>query len=43
MRKYAEAASEPKQVKWYDTGHELLDVQAMTDRTNWLRQQLGLR
>jgi cephalosporin-C deacetylase-like acetyl esterase len=43
MRQYAEAASQPKQVKWYDAGHELQDVQAMIDRDNWLRKELGLR
>jgi dienelactone hydrolase len=42
MRQYAEAASQPKQVKWYDAGHELQDIQAMTDRDNWLRKELGL-
>lgn len=43
MRQYAEAASQPKQVKWYDAGHELQDLQALIDRDNWLRKELGLR
>ena len=40
MRKYAEDASNPKQVKWYDAGHELQDIQAMIDRASWLQKQL---
>lgn len=43
MRQYAEAASQPKQVKWYDAGHELQDRQAMIDRDQWLRKELGLQ
>lgn len=43
MRQYAEAASPPKQVKWYDAGHELQDFQTMIDRIDWLRKQLELR
>lgn len=43
MRQYADAGSQPKQVKWYDAGHDLLSVQAMVDRDNWLRKELGLR
>lgn len=42
MRKYYEAASEPKQVRWYDAGHELQDTRAIIDRENWLRSQLRL-
>ena len=29
-------------VKWYDTGHELNDPQALTDRATWLREKLGV-
>jgi dienelactone hydrolase len=43
MLRYARAASEPKLVKWYDTGHELNDRQALKDRANWLGRQLGLK
>jgi hypothetical protein len=28
---YTDAASEPKMVLWYDTGHELNDPQALRD------------
>jgi pimeloyl-ACP methyl ester carboxylesterase len=41
--RYAAAASSPKQVKWYECGHEFNDVQSATDRENWLTQQLVLR
>ena len=43
MQKYARAASEPKLVKWYDTGHELNDVKALTDRAQWLQKQIGIK
>ncbi|HXG65173.1 MAG TPA: hypothetical protein VNO70_08695 [Blastocatellia bacterium] len=43
MRRYAQAASEPKLVKWYDAGHDLNDLQALLDRANWLQAQIGLK
>jgi len=42
MDRYAKAAREPKEVKWYDTGHDLNDVQALVDRVAWLRRKIGL-
>jgi dienelactone hydrolase len=36
-----QAASDPKQVKWYDAGHAL-NGQARDDRFEWLRAQLNL-
>lgn len=36
------AASEPKELKWYDTGHEVLDIAAISDRARFLAHQLGL-
>jgi dienelactone hydrolase len=36
------AAREPKQIGWYDGGHELDEV-ARRDRMAWLSEQLGLR
>jgi dienelactone hydrolase len=42
MDRYANAARQPKEVKWYDTGHELNDVQALCDRSAWLRGKIGL-
>ena len=40
---YIDAASEPKNVLWYDTGHELNDPQALRDRYDWLAKQVGLK
>jgi cephalosporin-C deacetylase-like acetyl esterase len=39
---YFNAASNPKSVKWYDTGHALND-EARNDRALWLQKQIGLR
>jgi hypothetical protein len=39
---YYRAASEPKVVKWYNTGHELNDMQALRDRDEWLQEKVGL-
>lgn len=43
MLKYFEAASEPKTIKWYDTGHEVNDWQALIDRAEWLNKFLKLK
>jgi hypothetical protein len=43
MLKYARAASEPKQVKWYDTGHEMNDMQSLIDRAARLQKHLGIK
>ncbi len=38
------AASEPKQLKWYDTGHEMgYDPAVRKDQMDFLTQQLGLK
>jgi len=42
MQRYAGAASEPKLVLWYDTGHELNDIRALMDRANWLRKYIRI-
>ena len=42
MERYAEAATGPKAVKWYDTGHDLNDVKALLDRAGWLRGRVEL-
>jgi dienelactone hydrolase len=42
MRRYYEAAGNPKQVEWYSTGHELNDMAALKDRARWLAKQLRL-
>ena len=42
MKRYADAASQPKLVLWYDTGHELNDSQPLIDRANWLHKYIGI-
>ncbi len=42
MGRYFHAASKPKKLLWYDTGHEVNDPQALADRYAWLREQVGL-
>ena len=42
MERYAAAATGSKEVKWYDTGHDLNDVQALLDRARWLRGRVAL-
>jgi cephalosporin-C deacetylase-like acetyl esterase len=37
------ATSSPKEVRWYDTDHDFLDVEAITDRMRWLADALGLK
>jgi len=43
MEHYAAAASDPKKVLYYDTGHDLNDPRALEDRYNWLVEHIGLR
>jgi dienelactone hydrolase len=38
---FFDAASEPKQLRWYDAGHGLCQ-QATDERISWLAEQLGL-
>jgi len=40
---YAAAASLPKEVRWYFTGHELNDQASLRDRAQWLTVQLRTR
>ena len=42
MRRYAQAASEPKLVLWYDTGHGLNDIQSLIDRAHWLQKYIRI-
>ncbi len=43
VQRYIDAATEPKKVLHYDTGHELNDPQALRDRYDWLVKQIGLQ
>ena len=43
MKRYYAAASEPKSVRWYDTGHDLNDPQVLADRAAWIAKQLKMR
>lgn len=43
MQHYVTAASEPKKVLYYDTGHDLNDPQALIDRHQWLAKYIDLR
>ena len=42
MELLAQAASEPKEIRWYDADHDL-GPQAELERRAWLVEQLGLR
>lgn len=39
-REFAAVTSEPKEVRWYDTGHEFNDLDSLNDRFAWLGRQL---
>jgi hypothetical protein len=36
------AATGPKELKWYDSGHDVDDIAAMADRSRFLGQKLRL-
>uniref|UniRef100_Q026C7 Peptidase S9 prolyl oligopeptidase catalytic domain-containing protein n=1 Tax=Solibacter usitatus (strain Ellin6076) TaxID=234267 RepID=Q026C7_SOLUE len=40
--KFYEEASGPKEMKWYDTAHDIDDIAAVADRTRFLAKALGL-
>jgi len=40
---FYQAASEPKELKWYDTGHDIDDLAAMADRAQFLARSLRLK
>jgi cephalosporin-C deacetylase-like acetyl esterase/ketosteroid isomerase-like protein len=42
MERYFAAASEPKELRWYPTGHDLNDPQALLDRAAWLRERIRM-
>src|SRR3984893_14431283 len=43
MQHYVAAASDPKKVLYYDTGHDLNEPQALEDRYDWLVNYVDLR
>ena len=43
MQQYAQAASEPKLVLWYDTGHALNELRSLVERAEWLRGHLRMK
>jgi dienelactone hydrolase len=43
MERYYGAASKPKEVLWYDCGHEMNAPQAFADRARWLAKHVGLQ
>jgi pimeloyl-ACP methyl ester carboxylesterase len=43
MNRYYAAAKEPKAIKWYDTGHDLNDVQTLADRAKWLHDKISIK
>jgi hypothetical protein len=40
-RKYQQAAHEPKDVRWYDSGH-VLPSKALCDAARWLEERIGI-
>ena len=40
--KFYEAATGPKEMKWYDTAHDIDDIAAVVDRARFLAKTLGL-
>jgi cephalosporin-C deacetylase-like acetyl esterase len=42
-RAFYQAASDPKKLNWYDTGHDVDSIAAMSDRAKFLAKALGLK
>lgn len=38
----AQAASQPKEVKWYEGGHDFADPRALPDRADFLHREIGI-
>jgi dienelactone hydrolase len=43
MKRYSQAASEPKIVRWYAAGHELNDIRALADRAAFLQESIRIK
>jgi hypothetical protein len=41
-REYADSASSPKMVCWYESGHDLNDIRAVVDRSRFLEEHIGV-
>lgn len=39
---YFNAASEPKEIRWYPTSHEFNDPASLVDRAGWLEKEIGI-
>lgn len=39
---YFNAASSPKEIRWYNVGHEFNDIDSLVDRAEWLRKEIGI-
>lgn len=42
-RDFFKLAGEPKELRWYDTGHDMNDPQPLSDRVMWLRTHLKIQ
>ena len=42
-REFVAATTEPREVRWYTTGHDFNDLESLNDRFAWLGKQLGFR
>jgi hypothetical protein len=42
-REFFNAASMPKEMKWYDTAHDITDIEAISDRAGFLARELKLQ
>jgi hypothetical protein len=40
---FFQAASDPKELNWYDTGHDVDSIAAVSDRVRFLGNALGLK
>lgn len=43
MQRFLAAASQPKTVRWYETGHDLNDLQTLVDRGAFLENHIGIK
>ena len=42
-QEFFDAATGPKELKWYDTGHDIDDIAALADRARFLGRSLHLK